>query len=107
MGNNQLYTSLTGKTKIEAVRAMVREHLQANGCVDCPESDWRCLQFDHRERETKSFSIAAALSNPGHYTLIRVANEMGKCDVRCANCHQKRTIIQRGYWRNDEPVSTD
>lgn len=56
-------------------------------CVDCGEEDVRCLDFDHRDRATKLFNIG----NHRVMSLVKVQAEIAKCDVRCANCHRKKT----------------
>jgi hypothetical protein len=74
------------------------EYLQNNPCVDCGESDIRCLQFDHRDRELKSFDIGRAVADGlGIETIVA---EIEKCDVRCANCHSKVTAAQFGWLKN-------
>ncbi len=58
-------------------------------CVDCGESfPAECMDFDHVRGE-KLFTIshlAKALKNRD-----RIAAEIEKCDVVCANCHRTRT----------------
>lgn len=93
------YKNATGKTKVELIRGYVFEHLSSHPCVDCGEDNVLTLQFDHRSRETKSFAIATALIRPHDYSIIRICNEMKKCDVRCANCHQIKTSYQFNNWR--------
>jgi hypothetical protein len=66
------------------------------GCVECGEKDFRCLEFDHRNRETKQFAISKALSEC--YSIQRIQEELLKCDVVCANCHKKRTADQFGWY---------
>jgi hypothetical protein len=64
--------------------------------VDCGESDPVVLDFDH-VRGSKRFSIAIAvtLGYPWE-TLLR---EIEKCEVRCANCHRRKTARQMGHRR--------
>lgn len=75
-------------------RKYIIEFLKKSKCVDCPNTDWRVLEFDHRDRETKSFNIADSVS----YSITKIQEEIDKCDVRCANCHRIKTIEQRGYY---------
>lgn len=49
------------------------------------------LEFDHRPGEKKEY----ALSKVGHITIKKLAIEIAKCDVRCANCHRKMTFARR------------
>lgn len=65
----------------------VVDHLLANPCVDCGESDPLCLQFDHVRGE-KVGNIAALIPYASNGVL---ATEIAKCEVRCANCHFRRT----------------
>lgn len=70
--------------------------LRASQCVDCGNSDWRVLEFDHRTQKEKEFNIADSV----HYSVARIQKEIDKCDVVCANCHRIRTIQQLGYYKN-------
>ena len=75
-------------------RALVIEYLRSNPCVDCGNSDIEVLQFDHRDREDKKAEVGSLLT----YSANIVLKEIEKCDVRCANCHTKRTRRQLGWW---------
>ena len=70
----------------------IRAYLVQHPCVDCGESDPDVLGFDHRRLEDKSFNISTLLS--AGYSWDKVLAEIRKCDVRCANCHQRRTAQQ-------------
>lgn len=70
--------------------------LLEGGCVDCGESDPVVLDFDHRNPDTKLFTICDGVSYG--YAWSRIQAEASKCDVRCANCHRRRTAKQFG-WR--------
>ena len=64
-----------------------------NGCVDCGYREHpAALQFDHRDRATKLFTIAKGLTRSKRAILAEIA----KCDVRCANCHVVRSV-QEGH----------
>jgi hypothetical protein len=64
-------------------------------CADCGESDPVVLDFDHVRGE-KVASIAAMIA--GSYAWLTIEQEIAKCEVRCANCHRRRTAVQQG-WR--------
>jgi hypothetical protein len=70
------------------------EYFKSHPCVDCGETDPLVLEFDHRGG--KEFSI-------GHDIAWRpwaeVVNEIEKCDVRCANCHRRKTAERGGFLR--------
>ena len=67
--------------------ARLAAYFATHPCVDCGERDIRCLQFDHRDRSTKTANVACLLrhAGPGRSSLA----EIEKCDVRCANCHSR------------------
>jgi pimeloyl-ACP methyl ester carboxylesterase len=73
-------------------------YLAEHPCVDCGETDLRCLEFDHRDRATKTANIARLLQNFSSWAVILA--EIEKCDVRCANCHRRRTSSQFSTWRH-------
>jgi len=74
-------------------RTVLAEYLSDHPCVDCGESDPVVLEFDHRDVAAKSFMIADAVRNGTSVATIMA--EVEKCDVRCANCHRRRTWRQR------------
>jgi 5-methylcytosine-specific restriction endonuclease McrA len=73
----------------------ILEYFETHPCVDCPESDPIVLDFDHREN--KEFDISVYLRSGG--SLKKLVLEIAKCDVRCANCHRRKTAKERGYQR--------
>ena len=74
-------------------RQRVIEYLREHSCVDCGEADVIVLQFDHRS--DKSFDVASMIAAGTSWT--RISAEMSKCDMRCANCHHRKTALERGY----------
>jgi hypothetical protein len=80
----------------DACRRLAYEYLETHPCVDCGETNLAVLDFDHRDRSTKQWSIAS-LIRQGNVALL--AAEMAKCDVRCANDHRRRTARELGYSR--------
>jgi hypothetical protein len=76
-------------------RARIRDWLNgrkaAAGCTRCGEDDPACLDFHHREGEDKTGTISTLVTNgAGHE---RLEQELGKCEVLCANCHRKEHFV--------------
>jgi hypothetical protein len=78
----------------DAVREYVAAYLAKYPCVDCGETDPVVLEFDHRADAVKRFNIGSALQR--RFSLKTVIAEIEKCDVRCANCHRRKT---RKEWK--------
>lgn len=78
--------------KIKVKRSVV-EYLSEHPCVDCGESDFRVLEFDH-VRGVKEGNISELSER---WSWERLSVEIGKCDIRCANCH-RRVTGERGRW---------
>ncbi len=78
--------------------ARLAAYFAAHPCVDCGEADVRCLQFDHRDRSAKKANVSKMLSNSLPWR--RILEEIDKCDVRCANCHSKKTAAEINSWRH-------
>ena len=76
----------------------MRQYLSDKSCVNCGEADLRVLEFDH-VRDTKLASIAE-LSGRG-VSWRRIEVEIAKCEIRCANCHRRKTVNQFGWWRGN------
>jgi hypothetical protein len=53
------------------------------------------LEFDHHDRATKREDVSRLMA---YSSWRRIEAEIAKCDVRCANCHRRRTAHQLG-WR--------
>lgn len=83
------------------VRKRLLDFLSSKSCADCGEEDPVVLDFDHREPRRKFKSIARMLS--GHYSWDSVLAEIQKCEVRCANCHRKKSYKQFGYYGRSKP----
>ena len=71
------------------------DYLAAHPCVDCGETDPVVLDFDH-VRGTKVHTISDLLQTRESPALV--AAEVAKCQIRCANCHRRRTA-EVGNWR--------
>ena len=91
------------KRNREQNRVLVREYLRTHACVDCGETDIVTLQFDHRDRSTKRTDVALLVVRTSWSIVLA---EIAKCDVRCANCHRRRTALQLG-WRLDRVLRAE
>ena len=78
----------------ENLRRLI-EYLLEHRCADCGEGDPVVLDFDHRDRSTKRMAVSSLLR---YTSWAALEAEIAKCDVRCANCHRRRTAQQLG-WR--------
>ena len=78
----------------EQNRVLLLEYLRSHPCVDCGQSDLVLLEFDHRDPATKRREVGR-LSMTKRWEII--AQEVAKCDVRCAACHRRRTA-QQLHW---------
>ena len=79
------------KSYVERVIRQVLQYLMEHPCVDCGETDPIVLEFDHvRGKKDKEVSWMIYQG----YSWERVLTEIKKCDVRCANCHRRRTVKQ-------------
>lgn len=69
-------------------------------CISCGESDKACLDFHHLGDKTRSIS---QLIHRGCATAA-LQIEIDKCEVLCANCHQKQhgptRITDGSHWKN-------
>ncbi len=75
------------------------EYLSEHPCVDCGESDMCVLDFDHIDPDTKSFTVSRRLSGSTNSWKTILA-EIQKCEVRCANCHRRRTAQQQEWYKS-------
>jgi hypothetical protein len=83
------------KRMIADAQRRLLEYLSTHPCVDCGQSDVEVLEFDHQRDKTHNVSY---LVRSGH-SWSRIAEEIDKCEVRCANCHRRRTARQQGSYR--------
>lgn len=73
----------------------IREYLANHCCIDCGLKDIDVLQFDH-VRGKKFLAVSEMISRG--YSWEAILEEIQKCEIRCANCHHKKTAKQFN-WR--------
>ena len=77
------------------LRQRVREYLLAHPCVDCGETRVELLDFDHLRDKAANVS---ALVNAG-VSPETLGREIEKCEIRCANCHRRKTAAALRSYR--------
>jgi hypothetical protein len=65
-----------------------RDLLMSSRCVDCRDARLVVLDFDHVGAKS---SNVTELARRG-CSLRRLQAEIAHCEVRCANCHRRRTL---------------
>lgn len=81
---------------IEALNQKIYNYLLENPCVDCGENDPIVLEFDH-VRGIKRYNVSEMCYRLVSWELIAI--EISKCDVRCANCHRRKTAKGLNWYR--------
>ncbi len=99
--NNRLYYLEKAKLRNRIVKnshiEFIAHYLQSHPCVDCGESDILVLEFDHRERDNKISEVGLIMKKRN--SLEKLKEEIAKCDVRCANCHRRKTEKESNSWK--------
>jgi hypothetical protein len=97
--NSQIYKNRATERNTRVIaknRQRIHDYLTAHPCIDCGNTDVRCLEFDH-VRSSKKASISKLLVSATPWEIIEA--EIEKCEVRCANCHRIKTSERFGWWR--------
>jgi hypothetical protein len=97
--NSQIYKDRAIKRNTSIIaenRRRIHGYLSAHPCIDCGNTDVRCLEFDH-VRGSKEADIGKLLATATPWDVIEA--EIVKCEIRCANCHRIKTSEGRGWWR--------
>jgi hypothetical protein len=84
-------------TQVLANRQAELAYLLERPCVDCGETDPLVLQFDH-VRDSKRDAVTPLVRRGCSWATV--LEEIAKCEVRCANCHRRRTGGTFGYWKD-------
>lgn len=75
----------------------VLEHLRTASCIDCGETDLVVLDFDHLGAKRGSVMVLAI----DEHSIASLEREIAACEIRCANCHRRRTVQQQpGHLRH-------
>ena len=103
--NRQAYISRSAhntRLRRRLLQDRVWSYLLEHKCVDCEEQDPLVLDFDHLDSNNKSAEIYQLIRDTCRWSVI--LDELNKCDVRCANCHRRRTSEQFSWTEPSEPL---
>jgi hypothetical protein len=95
--NRQYYidkASVSRKKSVLRNMSYLIEYCKTHPCVGCGEDDFIVLHFDH-VRGDKNTEIARMCTG----SLKKIKEELKKCDVRCGNCHMRKTAEQLSYYK--------
>ena len=84
------------RSRVRAVSVRILQIKAEKGCVGCGERDPIVLDFDHRDPTVKEDAVSQMARRQRPWRFI--AAEIEKCDVRCANCHRRRTAKQQSWY---------
>lgn len=90
--NSAIYKKRAKNYRIK-VQSRFMEWLSNKECIDCKENDPIVLDCDHIR--DKKFSISKMVRDAMPWDTI--LDELSKCEIRCANCHRKKTAKQFGW----------
>jgi hypothetical protein len=86
-------------------RKFIYDYKAERGCADCKEQDPWVLDLDHTDPTTKQMRAYPSQQeyrksmNWHSMSWDRLVGELSKCEVRCANCHRRRTATQQNWKR--------
>ena len=93
--NKQIHDS--SKKRRKARYLLVIDYLKNHPCVDCGETDFVVLQFDHINNDKIKGGVLYMAKNG--YGWSKVQAEIDKCEVVCCNCHCRRTYKRVNSYR--------
>lgn len=100
---NKQYYLLKAKKRNKDLRDEVNlflyKYLSKNPCVDCGEPDITVLEFDHKGEIPKFKAVSHLIR--ARFSLNRIQEEINKCEVRCANCHRRKTAKDFKWFKNN------
>ncbi len=92
---NKSYYDEKNRLGRERNKKYLLDYLKSHPCIDCGEKDPVVLEFDHLS--DKKYVICTMVTNI--CSLKTIQDEINKCEVRCANCHRRKTAKSRNYYK--------
>jgi hypothetical protein len=89
--------------KIRRNVAWIYEYLSRARCTDCGLADPLVLEFDHVSGKRRNVTAMAWTG----YGIKSIEAEVAKCEVRCANCHRRKTSAERNTFRHRRGALVD
>ena len=86
--NKRYKSKYSGRWQSRRGAIWKHNYLLGKSCEYCKESDMLKLQFDHKSEYEKHSDVTNLLH--GRFNILR--DEVKKCRILCANCHQKKTL---------------
>lgn len=78
-------------------RKLLVDYLREHPCIDCGEADPIVLDFDHRNHSAKIAAVTSMALRG--FSADKIRNEIAKCDIRCSNCHRRKTARELNSYR--------
>ncbi len=101
--NRQYYINKSlkrNKEQRKIAQKYIIEYLSTHPCIDCGEKDPVVLEFDHKGDKATTISTMIK-DNPG---IKKLQQEIEKCEVRCANCHRRKTAKDFNWYKLTQPL---
>ena len=98
--NRQYYLKKTRSRNKELrleILAYLYDFLLNKKCIDCGESDMAVLEFDHTGKIKKSAAVSSMIRI--RLPLEKIKEEVAKCEIRCANCHRRKTARDFNWYK--------
>jgi hypothetical protein len=80
------------KKNKKTIQEFIVDYLKTHPCVDCGINDILVLEFDHVKGKSENVSH---LMRQG-CSINRLKEEIDLCEVRCCNCHRRKTLNRLG-----------
>lgn len=97
--NNRQYYLLKARKRNKKLKLVIQKYLWGyllnHHCLDCGEKDPIVLEFDHMKM--KLMAVSKLIS---YGSIYKIQQEVKKCEVRCANCHRRKTALQYSWYKN-------
>lgn len=79
---------VTKQVRRKEMRVWFEEYKKTLKCKSCNDSDFRVLEFHHKDKSDKDGDVSSSVSS-ARWSKVKIMKEVKKCSVLCANCHRK------------------